>query len=369
MRKLFILTLLLFYSLSNMGGEPDGFPIIADVLHTSLYDQKHFDEIKNAGFNACLCRCDNAKEINNLLKLAQQKEIKVILFSNVILGAPQTIVPEIKHYNSLWQYYLADEPTMSRFNELRIYQRNIKKYDANAKCYINLLPNTGRELLKDIGVKTYPEYLKAYSNISQPQISYDFYPVHDKVVRDDIWYPILDDIRSESIRTGRPFWAYIMCVPHFIYPMPTMGHLRLQCFVNLAYGAQGIQYFSYSTPAPVGDYDFHDGPLLRNGKLSATYKLVKGMNEALKPVADLFFHSTVTSIEHIKCENGNVLVSHFQKKGIRHTCFVNKSPYKGVSVEIDTNKYSKQIPKSMKAKDVKSRYFIHAGDILILKDK
>ena len=350
-------------------GEPQGFPIIADILHTELYDAERFRDIHRAGFNACLCRCKTEQDIQGVLDVAKPHGIKLIIYSHSIMSHPEKVVPAIKNHPSMWQYYLADEPTMKRLKELQDIGQKIARYDKDAKCYINLLPNSGKQVLDDIGVEKYPEYLRAFSAVKQPQISYDFYPVQGKVVMDNKWYPILDDIRAESLRTGRPFWAYVLCVPHHVFPMPTLGHLRLQCYVNLAYGAQGIQYFSYSTPEPTGQYDFHNGPLLRNGKKSNTYKLVKKMNNELRSVASLFWQSKVTSIEHRKCIDGNVLVSHFQKNGKRYTCIVNKSAEKNVTVGLRPEDYASRIRKALTEEKVKSTYILSAGDILILREK
>lgn len=350
-------------------GEPAEFPIIADILHTELYDAECFRDIHRAGFNVCLCQCKTKEDILNVLDLAKPHGIKLIILSHLIMRNPQDIVPLIKGNPSFWQYYLRDEPKMADLKNLQTIQQQIARYDKDAKCYINLLPNASKEVLKSIGVETYPDYLKAFSTISQPQISYDFYPVQGKVVRGDKWYPILDDIRSESLRTGRPFWAYVLCVPHFIYPMPTIGHLRLQCYVNLAYGAQGIQYFSYATPAPDGQYDFHDGPLLRNGEKSKTYDLVKRMNTELRPVASIFWHSTITTIEHRKCIDGEVLVSHFTKAGKRYTCYVNKSADKDVTIGIPSGRHLMRIRKNLRTEAPKASYTLSAGDILIFQDK
>lgn len=364
---LVILTLLSLHSVK--ADEPNGFPIIADILHTELYDAERFRDIHKAGFNACLCRCKTNEDVKNVLEVAKPHGIKLIVFCHSIMMHPENIVPTIKDHPSMWQYYLADEPTMKRKEELQQIQRRIARYDKDAKCYINLLPNSGKQVLQTIGVEKYPEYLQSFSSIQQPQISYDFYPVQGSVVRDDKWYPILDDIRKESLRTGRPFWAYVLCVPHHIFPMPTIGHLRLQCYVNLAYGAQGIQYFSYSTPEPQGQHDFHDGPLLRDGSKSSTYDLVKKMNAELKPVASLFWQSTVTNIEHRKYKNGEVVVSHFKKGDKRYTCFVNKSAEKDVTVLLRPSDYEARIRKDLTTESVNLFYVLSAGDILILSDK
>lgn len=369
MKTRLILTFLGVLSLyMTKANEPQGFPIIADIIHTELYDAKRFRDIHKAGFNACMCRCKSKEKIDTTLYHASTHGMKVILYNNLIIDNPERIIPLIKDNETLWQYYLADEPKMKQWDSLSKLQKRIKKLDPQAKCYINLLPNIGNEMLKSIGVNSYPEYLKEYSKIEQPQISYDFYPVQGKAVRNDKWYPILEDIRNESLRTGKPFWAYILCVPHAMYPMPTLGHLRLQCYINLAYGAQGIQYFSYSTPAPTNHYDFHDGPLLRNGKKSSTYKLVKKMNAELKPVASLFWQSKVTNIEHRKCLNGEVVVSHFKKGDKRYTCFVNKSAEKEVTVPVRPSDYDCRVRKDLKTENVKSYYTLSAGDILILRE-
>lgn len=367
------LLILIFLSLLSLhttkAGEPQDFPIIADIIHTELYDAKRFRDIHKAGFNACMCRCKSKEQIDTALRHASLHGMKVILYYNLIIDEPERIVPLIKDYDALWQYHLADEPKMKQWDRLDKLQKRIKRLDPKAKCYINLLPNIGKEMLTSIGVKSYPEYLREYSKIEQPQICYDFYPVQRKTVRNDIWYPILEDIRNESLRTGKPFWAYILCVPHNIYPMPTMGHLRLQCYANLAYGAQGICYFSYATPEPKGANDFRDGPLLSNGKKGKTYKLVQRMNAELKPVASLFWKSKVTGIEHRKCIDGEVLVSHFTKDGVRYTCFVNKSADKDVTVGLPSDRYLVRIRKSLEAEPVKTVYTLSAGDILILRDK
>ena len=360
MKLRFILTILFSMSLHMIkANEPQGFPIIADILHTELYDAERFRDIHNAGFNACLCRCKTPEKMRAALKHAQKHGMKVIMYSNLFLDNPEKNIPLVMGHEALWQYYLADEPTMKHWETLKTQQKRIKKVDRNAQCYINLLPNSSKDVLKSIGLDSYPEYLMEFSKIEQPQISYDFYPVQGKVVRGDVWFSVLDDIRKESLRTGRPFWAYILCVPH----------LRLQCYVNLAYGAQGIQYFSYSTPEQYNRYDFHDGPLLRNGKKSHTYKLVKKMNEELKPVASLFWQSKVTDIEHRKCVDGNILVSHFQKGDRRYTCFVNKSADKDVTVSLRPGNYAWRVRKNLKKESVKSYYKLSAGDILIMRDK
>ena len=39
-------------------------------------------------------------------------------------------------------------------------------------------------------------------------------------------------------------------VTDYVYPVPTVAMLRLQMYSNLAYGAQGLQYYRYYIPKP-----------------------------------------------------------------------------------------------------------------------
>ena len=367
--RLFLIIFILLPVKALWADEPNGFPIIADIMHTELYDATRFRDIHKAGFNACLCWCRTPAKMQAALYYAGVHGMKVIMFSNLIYDEPEKNVPLVRGHEALWQYYLVDEPKMKSLDKVKNLQTRIKRADPNAKFYINLAPNSGKEVLKSIGVEKYPDYLKEFSKIEQPQISFDYYPVRKNNKIGANWYSILEDVRNESLRTRKPFWAYILCVPHLAYPMPTMGHLRLQCYINLAYGAQGIEYFSYSTPAPTKQYDFHDGPLLRNGKKGKTYNLVKKMNAELKPVASIFWKSEVTGIEHRKCVDGEVVVSHIKKGDKHYTCFVNKSAFKNVTVSFNPNHYSLRVRKDLKTENVKSNYKLSAGDILIMKDK
>lgn len=369
MSRLLILIFTFLSFLPMVSNSPEDFPIVAEIMQMEHYDDVRFNDIHKAGFNACLCWCRTPQKMLDALNHAQVHGMKVIMYSDMIVDNPELTVPFIKNHDALWQYLLADEPTMKRWEKLKKLQERIKKVDPDAKCYINLLPNSSKEVLRSIGMSRYSDYLREYSKIEQPQISYDYYPVLKNGIQGTQWYSILEDIRNESLRTGKPFWAFVLCVPHHIYPTPTIGHLRLQCYINLAYGAQGIQYFAYATPQPTKQFDFHDGPLLHNGEKSNTYDLVKRMNAELKTVASLFWQSEITDIEHRKCRDGEVVVSHIKKGGKNYTCFVNKSAEEEVTVSLRTRHYTHRVLKNLYTERVKSRYVLSAGDILILSDK
>jgi hypothetical protein len=92
-------------------------------------------------------------------------------------------------------------------------------------------------------------------------------------------------------------WAFALSVPHGSYPAPTIPHLRLQVFSNLAYGAQVIQYFTYWTP--VSDtWNFHDAPIRPDGTRTPLYEHVKQVNREIQGLRGVFQGATVESVGH-----------------------------------------------------------------------
>lgn len=121
---------------------------------------------------------------------------------------------------------------------------------------------------------------------------------------------------------------------------------------NLAYGAQGIQYFTFWTPKTDnsnpndGVEHYYTGPILPDGKRTQIYDLVKEINEEIKNLSFVFQGSTVTwvrhvgidtqamitpltneldntPIQHVRGLNGGILVAQHENKGRSYLVAVN----------------------------------------------
>ena len=121
---------------------------------------------------------------------------------------------------------------------------------------------------------------------------------------------------------------------------------------NLAYGAQGIQYFTFWTPKTDnsnhnnGVEHYYTGPILPDGKRTQIYDLVKEINEEIKNLSFVFQGSTVTwvrhvgidtqamitpltneldntPIQHVRGLNGGILVAQHENKGRSYLVVVN----------------------------------------------
>ncbi|MCI6485967.1 MAG: hypothetical protein MSA20_06975 [Bacteroidales bacterium] len=269
---------------------------------TGAYSPEHkiddYRAMRDAGFDISIDGYEDVNEMLRSLDLAAKTDIKLIIASRLMWNNPNEVIPHICHHPALFGYMLGDEPRMADFDTYKHRYHAIRAADSTHLCYQNLFPYYGDELLETIGAASYEEYLRKFSEIPLPQISFDFYPIWDYDIR-PTWYYTLEAVRRESLRTGVPFWAFVLSTPHVGYPQPTLEMLRLQIYSNLAYGAQAIQYFTFRTPPPDDTYDYHNGPITLEGQKTETYNIVRDMNRELHEVIPFFDGCTVERVGHL----------------------------------------------------------------------
>ena len=192
-------------------------------------------------------------------------------------------------------YMLRDEPSRSDFPELGDWVRKIRAVDDQHFCYLNLFPNYANE--QQLGTKTYQEHVDLFiAEVPVQKLSFDHYPVVGDSLRYN-WYENLEIISEAARKAGKPFWAFSLSVAHGPYPVPTIPQMRLQVYSDLAYGAQGIQYFTYWTPLDTS-WKFNRGPITPEGKRTQVYDRVRVVNSEIKNLSAVFLNSSVVSVAH-----------------------------------------------------------------------
>lgn len=225
---------------------------------------------------------------------AARKGIDVIISFPQIKDSTESAVALIKDHPALYAYHLKDEPDTSDFTWLADLSEKIKELDTSHPCYINLLPNWAW------GVEEYAENLEMFaSEFDLPFYSFDNYPVVEvdgcALVRPD-WYRNLEEFSDMARRHSKPFWGFALAKAHSIsdpwtdtvYPEPTLGHLRMQVFSNLLYGAQAIQYFNFTGIV---------NPVTCE-KLPA-FDLVKQVNSEVRAYSSVFAGCSVLGVWHV----------------------------------------------------------------------
>jgi len=257
-----------------------------------------FNEMKEAGFTYNFTFYSNSNQVTTALDTAYAAGMKILISCSELQTDPENTVAMLMNHPALGGYYLRDEPNRSDFAGLAQWARKIQSVDSMHFCYINLFPSYASQ--SQLGTSSYQEYLDAFLNEVPVEIlSFDYYPVIGEINRSlrQGWYENLEMISRKAMLAGKPFWAFALATAiNGAYPIPTEAELRLQMFSNLAYGAQGLQYFTYWTP-PCGGECFHDGPIYNNQRTEVFYR-VKTVNEEIKKLSSVFYGSKVLSVNH-----------------------------------------------------------------------
>ncbi len=204
------------------------------------------------------------------------------------------------NHPALAGYQLIDEPSLELFPELGHWAKWILSVDSKHFCYVNLFPNFADSAR--LGTKDYRENVsECAKQIPLSFLSFDYYPVlKDRLSK--TWYENLEQFSNESRKADKSFWAFALTTNYdddHLTPQ-TLAAMRLQVYSDLAYGAQGIQYFTYwsATSSTPSIEDQRGAPISMSGKRSVVYDRVKLMSNEIKNLAGVFLGSKVISVKH-----------------------------------------------------------------------
>lgn len=279
-----------YYDLTGL--TVDGkFPIVAWTGITAEESDYKMEVMRDCGINVYLGWYNTVEEVIMTLDNAQEAGVKAILSCDDILYHPAEFVPKVMSHPALFGYHIEDEPETSEFEMLSQIVNGILKVDDIHPCYINLYPNWAWG-----DIDSYRYKLNAFlTKVPQRFLSFDHYPIREiygvSTLREE-WYKNLEDIRYVAKAKKVPFWAFALSLSvgdeAEKCPIPTTAELRLQQFSNLAYGAQGFQYWT-----------FHG--IYRTSK-SQIYDRVLQVNKELQALSKIFLGAEVTDVWHTGAE-------------------------------------------------------------------
>ena len=378
----FVLLFFLLSGLSNQAQEKlkaDGeMPVLAWIgvpeRETTI---ERFRELKESGININFSNYSSVAAVKKALDLARQAGVKLLPHCPELKSEPEKTVKQLKKHPALFGYHLRDEPNATDFPELAAWVKRIQAVDKQHPCYINLFPKYavasqlfGKEYQEQPGKDVYAEHVTTFLNeVPVPFLSFDHYPVVEnngvKSLRPE-WYKNLEIIAAAAQKSQLPFWAFALSVAHGPYPIPTVGEIKLQLFSNLAYGAQGLQYFTYWTPGKNPNWNFHHAPIELNGKRTDVYDRIKLVNREIQNLAAVFLHSKVISVSHtgkqipagtrvldklpdpiseLKTSDGGAVVSVLEKGSRRFLVIVNRDFQNPMELTIKTDERVKRVLK------------------------
>ena len=379
------------------------FPIMAwySVPGSDATPQR-YKEMREAGFNLSFRGMDNADVLGKALDASKGTGVKIMASCNGMFEHTAEVVNRFKGHESVGGWFLIDEPQVPQFKSLADYAKRIRTADDSHVLYLNLFPYpfNGKNAEKEAaayGAKSYVDYVRQFiDTVRLGLVSFDMYPVvtnggylHLKPE----YYHCLEVISAEARRAGQPFWAFSLATPHHTYesqyPLPTREHVRLQIFSDLAYGAQGIQYFTYWNP---GHADFeYDNAAITDGRRTEMYDILSELNHEVQRLSWVFLGAKVTDVSHtgdsiawrtkplkslpaqfkeVSTSGSDVIVSQLTNGNNRFLMVVNADIVARQKVTVVADESVERVlpsGKTVKANCYKPQLWLNPGDYLLYK--
>lgn len=260
-----------------------------------------YQELRDAGITYQFSPFPNADEMQKALDAAAKVGVKMVVSCPELKTETEKTVKRFMNHPAVVGYHLMDEPGIKSFAELKAWGQKIKSIDSKHFCYVNLFPNFADS--SQLGTSNYKEYVKECAKqLPLDFLSFDFYPVYKDHLAPG-WYDNLELISAEARKANKPFWAFTASTNFdnkHLTPQ-TLASMRLQVYSDLAYGAQGIQYFTYWSATSLTEPSSEDqrgAPITAAGKRSVVYDRVKQLNEELKNLSGVFMGSKLVWARH-----------------------------------------------------------------------
>lgn len=192
-----------------------------------------------------------------------------------------SIVADYRDRPAFFGYYLGDEPPRSIWPLLESIADPLRQRDPVHPAWNNLLGRGSWD-----SRAAWESYTRDYMAVLHPAVlcndHYDFHLDGDV----GLFVENVAGLAAMAREAELPFWAIIQLVQHGPFRALTPGELAWQTSMLLAYGARGIGYFTYWTPAPDPVWNWQPAIITYDGQRSAWYPVVAGLNRKVRAAGE-----------------------------------------------------------------------------------
>jgi len=257
----------------------------------------HYAGIAEANFNLVIgiFGASTPEAVSRQLALCQKHGLGAIVS---MAGQPPDKLPS---QGACWGYFLADEPSPDSFPGLRKSVDALREARPGKLAFINLYPNYVPAWA--IGHTSYVEHVTRYIREVAPDVlCMDHYP-HFLPNADGraAYCDNLEVMREQSLKANIPFWNFFNVFPYGDHSDPTEAQIRWQIYTSLAYGAKGVLYFCYWTPAGA-EFPKGGAIITRAGKRTRHFEEAKRINATVKQLGPTLMK--LTSVGVYRCKPG-----------------------------------------------------------------
>lgn len=371
-------------------------------------NKDYFRELYDAGYTITMEDAKTVERAKEIMDAAHKEGVKICLRMPQLRDVKTAagIVAQVKDHPALDSYYVVDEPRANSFKKWGELIKVIQAADSKHRVYVNAFGiDAGKVwyMLPD-----FETYIKHYlDEMHLDWFSFDMYPVtaknrflknnkipfaHEGVEKElkPTWFKCFEVVQSICRERKIPFSAFALTVPHtnsgkWDYPPHTVGELKLESYVALAYGAESLQHFTYRCP---GHHSrFHNAPIdYDTARRTPMYDRVREVNRELNDRAYVFVGADMPTVAYLgptlpegvkKCESfpafvktlevadGSALVSTFKNNGKEYVMVVNCELEREITLNATFDAGVKRILKDGAKVDVSRQdgvYWLSVGD-------
>jgi len=252
---------------------------------------ERYKEIADANFTMIIGGFGGAPDrIKKVLRLCKKYDLKALVHC-----PPDVSAKDLPEGPACWGYGLRDEPNARDFQGLRERVDQVRQAKPGKLAYINLFPNYASP--EQLGTPTYEEHVAQFMETVCPDVlSMDHYPIMKPGADGREGYCAnLETCREYSLKYDVPFWNFFNCMPYGPHADPTEAQLRWQIYTSIAYGAKGVMYFCYYTPAG-GEFPKGGAIIGRDDRPTRHYEEAKRINAAVKNLGPTLMKLTSTGV-------------------------------------------------------------------------
>jgi hypothetical protein len=290
---------------------------------------ERYQEIKDCNFTVAFAfQVGHTPERNKqMLDWCQQLGMKGIIYDSRMttsIGGESTkkalkeMVDDYAGHPALLAYKITDEPHAGAFDGLADVNAYLKSIDPEHPGYINLLPTWARQIphpdgkpeYSYLGTKSYEEYVRLFVQKVKPAwLCYDNYGMLKQGDRGD-FHENLATVRKVAFENDLPFWNIVLATQHGDYRVLTEPELRFEAMQTMAFGARGILWFTYWSPA---GYDkgttWTHAIIDEGGKRGIHYDMVKAINADVLAIGRELKHAkSVAVTQHGGDKNASYVI-------------------------------------------------------------
>lgn len=315
---------------------PGRLPIIAHGTLPSMNDasgkrvpytmnQKDFDNLINCGFNLFYLSARDDTLFNILGRLKNVEGLSVIYKTDDFKrgdshtkGYIKGLYARMKNRNMplslIGGWFLEDEPKYIEVNEYSQYYKTLAEADSTRMPIINLI---GAAIQDNVGTipgkdgqpitRPYDQFIDIIQDKFKPAVwSYDLYPIELRQdgsinIKYNGFYEDLVFFSYLAKKTKRPFWAYCQSMSlinqkSFTHlPPPTEEYLRFEAINALAFGAQGIVYWTYAPRANTDTETYLSALIDANGNPNKYWQYARTVNQEIRRYESVFLNADFQS--------------------------------------------------------------------------